>query len=147
MRWLFCTPFLPTCCICSTELPSFIQFIHTRTQAKKPNYQQIPCSKAQVFFLHANKLLFCLSFSVCSSCLQKYSCAFNKEVPVHFAVRCLMGTWRQKINSARHGTDSSTTSSSTKLHWQWDKQTSRCKTQETACSHFPELDVYLGLPY
>lgn len=107
MRWLFCTPFLPTCCICSTELPSLIQFIHTRTQAKKPNYQQIPHSKAQVFFPHANKLLFCLSFTICSSCLQKYSCAFNKEVPVHFAVRCLMGTWTQKINSARHGTDSS----------------------------------------
>lgn len=58
------------------------------------------------FHMPKNYLRVYLSFSNSSSCLQKSSCAFNKKVPVHLPVRCLMGTWTQKVNSASLGTDS-----------------------------------------
>lgn len=77
-----------------------------------------------------------LSFSNSSSCLQKYSCAFNKKVPVDFLVRCPIGTWTQKVNPTRHGTNSSYPPHLPPLNFTGNG-VSRCKTHERACSDFP----------
>lgn len=108
-RLIFCTPFLLTCCICITELPSLIQLVHTRTKIKKILViSKFPPQKLKSsFHVPKNYLRVYLSISNSSPYLQKSSCSFNKNVPVHFPVGCLIGTETQKINSARHGTDSS----------------------------------------
>lgn len=61
-----------------------------------------------------------------------------------------MGPWTQKVNSARHRTDSSYLPHLPPLNFTGNGVSSPLDAKhmkENICSHFPEQVVYLGLPY